>query len=169
MGSNTRVEAGWAGAVYDVAVTAAFATPWTAAFVLGLFTDVHDALGLGGTDVPTFETEHLLYVTLFGVVVTMWGVVRVLRPIPFLIAVDTVGRGAFALWFTWALLAGHSTIVVAFLVLELVWLVLQGRGVRRALAAEAAAAGTPARAPAQRQARTATTSGGTVTSVQRSN
>jgi hypothetical protein len=148
MRSNRRVHAGWAGAVYDVAVTAGFATPWTAAFILGLFADIHSGLGLGGADVPTFETEHMLYVTLFGVVVTMWGVVRVLRPIPFLITVDTVGRAAFALWFTWALLAGHSTIVVAFLVLELVWLFLQGRGVARALEADSAEAALATQVPA---------------------
>lgn len=133
MMSDARVRAGWIGAVYDIAVTAVFATPWTAAFVLGVLADVHDAAGLPGEDMPVFDTSHLLFVTLFGVVVTMWGVVRVLRPTPFLISVDTVGRAAFAVWFIWALLEGHSAVIVVFLVLELGFLVAQARGVRDAL------------------------------------
>jgi hypothetical protein len=82
---------------------------------------------------PSFGVSHLLFVTLFGVVVTMWGVVRVLRPTALLTAVDTVGRAVFSLWFLWALVEGHSTVIVAFLALELTWLVVQALGVRRAL------------------------------------
>ena len=55
---------------------------------------------------------------------------------PFLIAADTVGRAAFALAFVRALADGHSAIVVAFLVLEVAFLVAQGLGVRKALIAD---------------------------------
>ena len=136
MRSATPVPAGRVGAIYDIVVTAGFATPWTAALLLGALANVHDWLGLPGTAMPDFDTSHLLFVTLFGVVVTMWGVVRALWPVPFLIAADTVGRAAFALAFVWALVAGHSTVIVAFLVLEVAFLVAQGLGVRKALLAD---------------------------------
>jgi hypothetical protein len=138
--SQTLVPAGRVGAVYDIVVTAGFSTPWTATLLLGLIAHVHDLLGLSGDDTPHFATPHLLYVALFGIVVTMWGVVRTIWPVPLLIAADTVGRAAFALTFIWALTAGHSTVLVGFLALELVFLVAQGLGVRKALLADRAAA-----------------------------
>jgi hypothetical protein len=133
MRSQTPVPAGRAGAIYDIVVTAGFATPWTATLLLGALAHVHDSLGLSGSAMPDFETSHVLFVTLFGVVVTMWAVVRAIWPVPFLIAADTVGRAAFALAFIWALAAGHSTVIAAFLVLEIAFLVAQGLGVRKAL------------------------------------
>ncbi len=133
MRSTRPVRAGWAGGLYDIVVTGGFATPFTAAFILGLLASIHEAIGLPGEPMPAFDTSHLLFVTLFGVVVTMWGVVRVLRPIALFITIDTVGRAVFATWFIWALLAGHSPVVVAFLALELLLLVVQGLGVREAL------------------------------------
>lgn len=136
VGSQRRVPAGRVGAIYDLVVTAAFATPWTAALVTRLLANAHDSLGLPGSDMPQFETSHMLYVTLFGIVVTMWSVVRILRPIPLLIAADTVGRAAFALAFLWALAEGHSTVIVGFLVLEVAFLAAQWLGLRKALAAD---------------------------------
>lgn len=137
-GSQRRVPAGRVGAIFDIVITAGFATPWTADLIIRALGTIHDSLGLAGSDVPEFDTPHLLYVTLFGVVVTMWGVVRVLRPVPLLIATDTVGRAAFALTFIWALTEGHSTVVVAFLVTEIGFLIAQWLGVRKALAADEA-------------------------------
>ena len=133
MRSQTPVPAGRVGAIYDLIVTAGFATPWTASFLLGALAQADELFGLPGSPMPHFEPSHVLFVTLFGVVVTMWAVVRVLWPVPLLIAADTVGRAAFALAFVWALAAGHSTVIVAFLVLEVTFLVAQGLGVRKAL------------------------------------
>ena len=133
MRSQTPVPAGRIGAIYDIFVTAGFATLWTATFLLAVLARVHDSLELPGSAMPDFETSHVLFVTLFGVVVTMWGVVRAIWPVPFLIAADTVGRAAFAVAFVWALAAGHSTVIVAFLVLEIAFLVAQALGVRKAL------------------------------------
>lgn len=139
MRSQEVVPAGRVGAIYDLIVTVGFATPWTAALVLGLMGQVHDGLGLSGSAMPEFATSHLLFVTLFGVVVTMWSVVRIISPTPLLIAADTAGRATFALAFIWALVEGHSSVIVAFLVLELGFLVAQTMGVRKALAADKAA------------------------------
>jgi len=112
--------------------------------VLGVLSWVHDSLGLPGSEMPDLETSHLLFVTLFGVVVTMWSVVRVIRPIPLLIAADTAGRAAFSLAFIWALAAGHSTVIVPLLVLEVAFLVAQGLGVRKTLIAERTSRDLPA-------------------------
>lgn len=140
MNSQTPVPAGRVGAIWDLVATAGFATPWTATLVLGVLASVHDKLGLPGDPMPDFDTSHLLFVTLFGVVVTMWAVVRVMRPIPLLIAADTVGRAAFSTFFIWSLFNGHSAIVLAFLVPEIGFLIAQGLGVRKALRADKEAA-----------------------------
>lgn len=136
LSSNRPVRVGRAGAVYDLITTAGFATPWTAVLVLGLLADIHDKLGLAGDPMPSFDTSHLLFVTLFGVIVTLWSVVRIVRPVPLLIAADTAGRAAFSTFFIWSLLNGHSAIVVAFLIPEVSWLVAQALGVHKALRAD---------------------------------
>ena len=136
MRSQTPVPAGRVGAIWDIVATTGFATPWTAALLLSVLAQVHDSLGLGGDPMPEFETSHMLFVTLFGVVVTLWAVVRVMWPVPLLIAADTVGRVAFASFFVWALIEGHSTVLVAFLIPEVGFLIAQALGVRKALRAD---------------------------------
>lgn len=76
MRSQTPVPVGRVGAIWDLVATAGFATPWTATFLLGVLARVDDSLGLPGDAMPDFDTAHLLFVTLFGVVVTMWAVVQ---------------------------------------------------------------------------------------------
>ena len=142
MKSQRYVRAGRIGAIYDLAVTSPFATPWTAALTLGVLGKLHDSLNLPGDAMPDFETPHMLYVTLFGIIVTLWSVVRIVRPIPLLIAADTIGRAAFSLTFIWTLTQGHSAIVVPFLVLEVAFLVYQAMGVRAALRADRKAVAT---------------------------
>ncbi len=136
MKSQNLVPAGRVGAIYDLVVTAGFATPWTASLILGVLAHIHSTLGLPGAPMPEFESFHLFYVALFGIVVTMWSVVRIIWPVPLLIAADTFGRAAFSLMFIWALAGGHSAVVVPFLVLEVTFLVFQGLGVRKALRAD---------------------------------
>ena len=136
MKSEQYVRAGRIGAIYDLGVTAPFATPWTAALVLNVLGQLHNSLALPGDVIPAFGTSHLLYVTLFGIIVTLWAAVRLIRPIPLLIAADTVGRAAFSMTFLWALTQGQSTIVMPFLVLEVAFLVYQAIGLRAALRTE---------------------------------
>ncbi|MFF2494328.1 hypothetical protein [Agromyces sp. NPDC058064] len=122
---------GRAGAIYDLVVTVGFATPWTAAAVLGLTRWAHDALGLPGAQLPEFGATALMFVAMFGTVVTMWAVARILRPEARFIAIDTVGRVLFSLWMIWALLNGQSTTIVVFLIGEVVWFALQLSGLTR--------------------------------------
>lgn len=114
-----------ASALYDLAVTAPFATPWTADAVLSLVRAMHHALGLGGEPPPPFASTHLFFVSLFGTIVTLWSVVRILRPTAFHGAMDSVGRALFATWMGVALAQGATRLLVGFLVLELAWMFAQ--------------------------------------------
>ncbi|USX48975.1 hypothetical protein [Lentzea sp. HUAS12] len=109
---------GRAGALYDFVASISFVTPWTAALALDLLGTPH-------------TSETLLFATLFGTVVVMWSIVRWLRPQPLLIAADTAGRALFSVWFTWALLQGHTPALAGFLVLELFWGAAQLRALLR--------------------------------------
>lgn len=135
-----------ASAFYDLIVTAGFATPWTAALALGTINDVHSGLGLSGATPLIDDPFTMLFANLLGSIVVVWSVIRLIRPVPLLGAGDTVGRLLFSAWFAWALGQGASSVLVAFLVLEIGWGVVQGvavwkpvtaglRGRRRTLAA----------------------------------
>ncbi|MGW4931314.1 hypothetical protein ACWEOH_19435 [Agromyces sp. NPDC004153] len=122
------VRFGRAGALYDLVVTVAFATPWTATAMLDLQRRIHTALGLGGAPLPEFGPVELMFLSMMGTVVTMWAIARLRHPIMDLIAIDTVGRVAFSAWMVVALASGASALLALFLVLELAWAVLQGAG-----------------------------------------
>jgi hypothetical protein len=124
-----------ASALYDLILTAGFATPWTAAAALGTISDVHRALGLDGA-VPVVEDPFtMLFANLLGSIVVVWSVIRLLRPTPLLGAGDTVGRLLFSTWFAWALVEGASSVLVGFLVLEIGWGLVQGYAVWRPVTA----------------------------------
>jgi len=116
-----------ASAVYDLAVTAPFATPWTARVVLGWLADLHDRLGLTGSLPDAGDPLMLLFANLLGSLVVIWSVVRIARPTALLGAADTAGRLLFSLWFGYALAQDASTTLLVFLVLEVVWGLVQGR------------------------------------------
>ncbi|MRX45510.1 hypothetical protein GJR97_17510 [Agromyces sp. Q22] len=124
---------GRAGAIYDLIVTVGFATPWTAAVVLELQRAAHAALGLPGSPTPVFGPLELMFTAMMGTAVTMWALARILHPVASLIAIDTGGRVAFSAWMVTALVGGASPVIVMFLAFEVLWGVLQGIGVFRAL------------------------------------
>lgn len=115
-----------ASAFYDLIVTAAFATPWTAAIALGTVTDVHHSLGLDGALPQVEDPFTMLFANLLGSIVVVWSVIRLLRPTALLGAGDTVGRLLFSAWFAWALVEGASPVLVGFLVVEVGWGLVQG-------------------------------------------
>ncbi|MDB4968367.1 MAG: hypothetical protein JWN44_4056 [Myxococcales bacterium] len=129
-----------AGAIYDLAVTLPFATPFGAAWTFGALRKLHDAAHLGGVAPPAFLPGHLLFVAFFGTVVVLWSVVRIVFRRPADGAIDTVGRVAFAGWMAWALASGVSHLVAVTLVLELGWGVAQGIGYWRSRGLEASSA-----------------------------
>ncbi|WP_375755573.1 hypothetical protein [Corallococcus exercitus] len=113
-------------AVYDLCVTLPFATPWTAAAMLGVMRWVHEGLALGGEALPAFTPMHLFFVALFGVLAVIWALVRVLQPTALHGAIDTVGRGLVAAWMVLALTQGASQVLGAFLVMEAAGMFVQG-------------------------------------------
>lgn len=123
------VRFGRAGAIYDLIVTVAFATPWTAMIMLDLQRWVHTGLGAPGAQLPDFGPVQMLFMNMAGTAVTMWAIARIIHPVPTLIAIDTlIGRVAFSVWMIVALASGASAVIAVFLVLEVVWAMLQGAG-----------------------------------------
>lgn len=122
----------FASALYDLLVTAPFATPWTATRSLDLLTRMHHAFALSGS--LAFDGPMaLLFVNLMGSIVVVWSVVRLQTPTARLGAADTVGRLLFSSWFAFALAHGASRLLVGFLVLEVGWAIAQGLAVFRVL------------------------------------
>lgn len=119
------------GALYDIVVAAVFATPWTARLALDGARALHPALDLPGRAPGAFGPAQLLFVTFFGVVVTMWAVVRLVSRDAVLGVADTVGRAAFALLMMYALAAGATSVLACFLAVELGFLIAQGRYLAR--------------------------------------
>jgi hypothetical protein len=114
-----------ASALYDIAMTTVFATPWTATAMLSLLHTLHVSAGFGGAPLPAFSPTHLFFVGLLGCVVTTWSVVRVLWPSPRLGFADGLTRVAFSAWMVWALSMGASHLLVGLLVVEASWGIAQ--------------------------------------------
>lgn len=121
-----------ASAVYDLVVTVAFALPWSAAAVLSGLGTLHHRLGLAGATPSPDDVYQVLFASLMGSLVTVWAVYRIARPSLAAGAADTVGRGLFSLGMVVALAHGASPLVLALLVPEVGWGVVQGVAVTRA-------------------------------------
>jgi hypothetical protein len=120
-----------AGGLYDLLVSAPFATPWTARLVLETMQRLHAALHLGGAPAPTFAPLPLVFVAFFGTVVTLWSLVRLVYRRPVDGGIDALGRIAFASWMAWGLAQGANHLLGVFLVLELGFALAQGVGFLR--------------------------------------
>jgi hypothetical protein len=114
---------------YDLIVTAAFATPWSFAWLHGVLSGLSQALNLPG-ELPAFEPMHMLMANLLGSIVCVWAVLRIRDPQLVFGRYDAVGRFLFAAWQAYALAHGASSLLVIFLVFELAWGVAQVLPVR---------------------------------------
>ena len=108
-----------ASAIYDVLMTAAFATPWTFLLLREHLSALN--VGLGGVPLPVFGPFHLLISSLFGSVVMVWSVLRMLDPQPRFGRYDAAARYLFSLWMAWTLLVTGQPLLWLFLVPELAW------------------------------------------------
>lgn len=113
-------------ALYDLLATWPFATPWTATWLSGQLGALHLQLGLAGSAPSLDSPTALLFANLMGSIVTVWSLLRLLRPTTELGAADTAGRVLFSTWMMFALLHGASPVLVPFLVLEVAWGLVQG-------------------------------------------
>ena len=111
----------WLSALYDLIVTVSFATPWTARFTLGQLA----GLGFGGAAMVAPDPLDLLFITMFGSIVTIWSVVRLRTPSVALGVADGIGRVVFAIWQTYALIHGVNHVVGVFTVFEVGFAIAQ--------------------------------------------
>lgn len=108
-------------AVYDLVVTAAFATPWT-------FHAVHQLLGQI-SPLPAFEPLHVLFANLLGSIVVVWSLLRIRDPQPVFGLFDSFARGLFCTWQVYYLVGmDGSPIVWVFAVFEFAFGVIQAYG-----------------------------------------
>jgi hypothetical protein len=119
-----------ASAIYDVLMTAPFTTPWTFLLLREHLNDIN--VGLGGAPLPLFEPLHLLISSLFGSVVMVWSVLRMLDPQPRFGRYDAAARFLFSTWMAWALLVTGQPVLWLFLVPELAWGLAQSLPLHRA-------------------------------------
>ncbi len=107
-----------ASAIYDILVTAPFATPWTFAYLTGQLRHIHEQLGLGGA-VPALDPMHVFFANLMGSVVLVWSAVRLHLNLPVLGRYDAAGRMLFSAWMVYGLASGMSQILVPVLIVEI--------------------------------------------------
>jgi hypothetical protein len=121
-----------ASAIYDLIVTAPFATPWTFVLLATAFAGLDATLGLPGSiEIP--QGLSLLMGNLMGSVVVVWSVARYRLGLPILGRYDAVARFLFAAWQAYALAGGMSWIILPILFAEI------GFGVMQSLPVSAAA------------------------------
>src|SRR3989344_1681696 len=114
---------------YDLIVMAAFATPWSFVAVHGLLLSLSQAFNLSG-ELPPFEPMHVLMANLLGSIVCVWAVLRIRDPQQVYGRYDAVARFLFSAWQAYALIHGVSSLLVIFLVFELMWGIAQVLPVR---------------------------------------
>lgn len=112
-----------ASAIYDLVVTAPFATPWTFALVYVQLNTVNQALR--GAALPAFAPFHVLFACLLGSVVLIWSLLRVTDPQQRFGRYDGMARLLFSTWMIWALHATGQPLLWLFIVPELAWCVAQ--------------------------------------------
>jgi hypothetical protein len=112
-----------ASAIYDLLVTAPFATPWSFAFIHARLGELNQMLG--GAPLPAFTPFHVLFACLLGSVVLVWSVLRIRDPQPLYGRYDGVARLLFTTWMIWSLHATGAPLLWLFIVPELAWGIVQ--------------------------------------------
>ncbi len=112
-----------ASALYDVLVTAPFATPWTFALLRDQLSAMNQSLG--GAMLPAFDVFHVLIACLLGSLVMVWSVLRLRQPSLRMGRYDGVARGLFATWMARALAVTGAPVLWLFLLPEMAWCLVQ--------------------------------------------
>jgi hypothetical protein len=116
-------------AIYDLLVTAPFATPWSFAFARDQLDGINQQLG--GAALPAFTPFHVLFACLLGSVVLVWALLRISDPQQRFGRFDAAARLLFTTWMIWALAATGAPLLWFFIVPELAFGVAQLLPVRR--------------------------------------
>lgn len=117
-----------ASALYDLLLTAGFATPWTLAPLLRELSALN--LALGGQALPAFTAFHSLIAHLLGSIVIVWSLLRLRSPEPRFGRYDAAARALFTLWMVHALLLTGAPLLWLFIVPEALWALLQAAPVK---------------------------------------
>ncbi|MBW8843620.1 MAG: hypothetical protein JF607_01425 [Burkholderiales bacterium] len=120
----------WFSALYDLIVTAPFATPWTFELSRTQFSAINVALG--GQPLPAFDAFHTLFALLMGSVALVWAVLRLRGPTVQFGRYDAAARMLFGLWMGWALWQTGAPVMLLFIVPEVSWAAAQSWWVKRA-------------------------------------
>lgn len=115
-------------AIYDLIVTAPFATPWSFAYAHEQLAAINQALG--GTALPAFTPFHVLFACLLGSVVLVWSVLRISDPQTRYGRFDGVARFLFTSWMSWTLAITGAPLLWLFVIPEFAWGVAQWLPVR---------------------------------------
>lgn len=110
-------------AVYDLLMTAPFATPWSFAYVHAKLDAINQ--GLGGAALPAFAPFHVLFACLLGSVVITWSLVRLSDPQQRFGRFDGFARLLFSTWMIWALIVTGAPLLWLFIVPEVILCVAQ--------------------------------------------
>jgi hypothetical protein len=111
--------------LYDLIVTFPFALPGMVSVQLLTLAKIQDSLGFSG-QFPVFEPMHLFFLNLLGSIVTIWSVLRIVKPEPLFVLADGVGRAAFSsLMIYYLAVWSMPRIVVLFLVPEILFGAMQ--------------------------------------------
>jgi hypothetical protein len=113
----------WFSALYDLVVTAPFATPWSFELNRVQLSALNQALG--GMALPAFGPVQTLFALLMGSIVLVWSVLRLRGPTVQFGRYDGVGRLLFSLWMAWAWAQGGLPVLALFLLPEIAWAVVQ--------------------------------------------
>lgn len=116
-------------ALYDLIVTAPFATPWSFALLHTQLSAMNTQLG--GTALPAFAAFHVLIAALLGSIVLVWAALRIATPEARFGRYDGVGRVLFSTWMVWAWMQTGAPVLWLFIVPEALWAVAQFLPVRR--------------------------------------
>ena len=116
-------------AIYDLIVTAPFATPWSFAIARSQLDDINQLLG--GAALPEFAPFHVLFACLLGSVVLVWALLRIGDPQQRFGRFDGVARLLFSTWMIWTLGVTGAPLLWLFIVPEMAFCVAQWLPVHR--------------------------------------
>ena len=122
MSASTKIIRGVA--IYDLVATLGMTLPGLSGLTLGLFRQLHVALGLSG-DFPAFAPAHEAFVNTTGIVVFFFSLIRIRTPTRFPTLCDCGARILVASTLLFHTFAGGMTkVFLAFVVTELGGLLL---------------------------------------------